>query len=171
MCGRYRRRSDKQRIAEAFHVSIGLEELYFAAEDDIAPGSIQPVVLARYNGDRKIEMMRWGFQLSDRLLFNARSEGIDTARFWKEGFARRRCHRASRHLFRMGEGEKGSQTEIRVYCPRPRTLRNGGHLVSLEESENGQMGRHIRYPDRRRKCTDAICSRSATNHHLASRLC
>ena len=28
MCGRYRRRSDKQRIAEAFEVVMGLEELY-----------------------------------------------------------------------------------------------------------------------------------------------
>jgi hypothetical protein len=28
MCGRYRRRSDKQRIAETFHVGIGLDELY-----------------------------------------------------------------------------------------------------------------------------------------------
>jgi hypothetical protein len=29
MCGRYRRRSDKQRIEELFAASVGLEELYF----------------------------------------------------------------------------------------------------------------------------------------------
>ena len=46
MCGRYRRKSDKQRIAEIFQVSVGLEELYLAPDDDAAPGSIQPVVLA-----------------------------------------------------------------------------------------------------------------------------
>ena len=28
--------------------------------------------------------MRWGFKLPDRLLFNARSEGIENAKFWKE---------------------------------------------------------------------------------------
>ncbi|MGC8550088.1 MAG: SOS response-associated peptidase [Acidobacteriaceae bacterium] len=91
MCGRYRRRSDKQRIAEAFEAGVGLDELYLEAEDDIAPGSVQPVVLQREDGTRQIEMMRWGFKLPDRFLFNARSEGVDTSRFWKESFRQRRC--------------------------------------------------------------------------------
>ncbi|QMV19713.1 hypothetical protein GOB94_14190 [Granulicella sp. 5B5] len=30
--------------------------------------------------------MRWGFKLPDRLLFNARSEGIAQANFWKDAF-------------------------------------------------------------------------------------
>jgi len=91
MCGRYRRRSDKQRIAEMFQVSVGLEELYPGAEDDIAPGSVQPVILLNEEGERQIEMMRWGFKLPGRLLFNARSEGIDTAKFWGERFRTKRC--------------------------------------------------------------------------------
>jgi hypothetical protein len=41
MCGRYRRRSDKRRIAELFAASVGLEELYVEADDDAAPGSMQ----------------------------------------------------------------------------------------------------------------------------------
>lgn len=61
MCGRYRRRSDKQRIAEAFDVGMGLDELYLDPQDDIAPGSVQPVVLENADGARQIEMMRWGF--------------------------------------------------------------------------------------------------------------
>lgn len=91
MCGRYRRRSDKQRIAEAFEAGMGLDDLYLEAEDDIAPGSVQPVVLENADGMRQIERMRWGFQLPDRFLFNARSEGIETSRFWKESFRQRRC--------------------------------------------------------------------------------
>ncbi len=91
MCGRYRRRSDKQRIAEAFEAGMGLDELYLEAEDDIAPGSAQPVVLENADGMRQIERMRWGFQLPDRFLFNARSEGIETSRFWQESFRQRRC--------------------------------------------------------------------------------
>ncbi len=91
MCGRYRRRSDKQRIAEAFEVGAGLEDLYLEPEDDIAPGSIQPVVLANQTGEREIALMRWGFMLPDRHLFNARSEGIERASFWKESFQQRRC--------------------------------------------------------------------------------
>jgi putative SOS response-associated peptidase YedK len=91
MCGRYRRRSDKQRIAEAFEVGMGLDELYLETQDDIAPGSVQPVVLENADGARQIEMMRWGFKLPDRFLFNARSEGVETSRFWKESFRQRRC--------------------------------------------------------------------------------
>jgi hypothetical protein len=59
MCGRYRRKSDKQRIADAFDVSTGLDELDLAPEEDIAPGSIQPVVSINQHGERQIELMRW----------------------------------------------------------------------------------------------------------------
>lgn len=91
MCGRYRRKSDKKRIADAFEVSSGLEELDLAPEDDIAPGSIQPVVSVNQEGERQIELMRWGFKLPDRLLFNARSEGIETSKFWKDAFLKGRA--------------------------------------------------------------------------------
>lgn len=91
MCGRYRLRSDKQRIAEAFQAHASLEELYLETEEDAAPGSMQPVVHVDHEGERQIELMRWGFKLPDRLLFNARSEGIEAANFWKESFNRRRC--------------------------------------------------------------------------------
>lgn len=91
MCGRYRRRSDKQRIAEAFQAHVDLGELYLDPEDDIAPGSMQPVVHINQDGQREIEIMRWGFKLPDRLLFNARSDGIERANFWKESFRKRRC--------------------------------------------------------------------------------
>lgn len=52
MCGRYRRKSDKKRIADAFEVSVGLEELDLAPEDDVAPGSIQPVISINQDGER-----------------------------------------------------------------------------------------------------------------------
>lgn len=91
MCGRYRRRSDKQRISEAFQVGGGLEELYLEPDDDAAPGSMQPVVLTNEAGERAIAPMRWGFKLPDRLLFNARSEDVAESRFWKESFRERRC--------------------------------------------------------------------------------
>jgi putative SOS response-associated peptidase YedK len=69
MCGRYRRKSDKQRIADAFEVNAGLEELDLGPDDDIAPGSIQPVISINQDGERQVELMRWGFKLPDRLLF------------------------------------------------------------------------------------------------------
>ncbi|MDR3741053.1 MAG: SOS response-associated peptidase [Terracidiphilus sp.] len=91
MCGRYRRRSTKEKIAELFEVEHGLEELEIEPEDDIAPGSIQPVVYLTPEGDRRIAPMRWGFKLPDRFLFNTRSEGVEHSRFWQEAFRERRC--------------------------------------------------------------------------------
>jgi len=107
MCGRYRRRSDKQRIAEAFSVRMDLEELYLEPEDDIAPGSMQPVVLENHAGERAIELMRWGFKLPDRLLFNARSEGIEQASFWKDSFHERRCIVPADAIFEWQVAEPG----------------------------------------------------------------
>jgi putative SOS response-associated peptidase YedK len=86
MCGRYRRRSDKQRIAELFAASVGLEELYLEADDDAAPGSIQPVIRVN-DHERQIALMRWGFTREDgRLLFNARAESIRDVNFWKKSW-------------------------------------------------------------------------------------
>jgi len=64
MCGRYRLHSDKQRIADAFAVGDGLEDIYFEPGEDIAPDSVQPVVLLNEDGDRQIELMRWAFRES-----------------------------------------------------------------------------------------------------------
>jgi putative SOS response-associated peptidase YedK len=86
MCGRYKRKSDKKKVAKAFEVTAGIEETDFAPGDDLRPQSMQPVVFLDDAGERRIEMMRWGFALPDRLLFNARSEGIAQANFWKDAF-------------------------------------------------------------------------------------
>lgn len=117
MCGRYRRRSDKQRIAEAFSIGTGLEELYFEPEDDIAPGSMQPVVHQNDTGERAISLMRWGFKLPDRLLFNARSEGIEQSSFWKDSFLERRCIVPADAIFEwqtVEQGKKKPKYEIAI---------------------------------------------------------
>jgi hypothetical protein len=41
MCGRYRRKSDKQRIAEVFQVEVGLDDLPYKEGDDLRPQSLQ----------------------------------------------------------------------------------------------------------------------------------
>ena len=91
MCGRYGRRGDKQKVAEAFHVRTSLEEVDFEETFDAAPGSVQPVVVMNDEGERDLSLMRWGFRLADRFLFNLRSEGVMSAGFWKDKFAERRC--------------------------------------------------------------------------------
>ncbi|GAA3758353.1 SOS response-associated peptidase [Terriglobus aquaticus] len=63
MCGRYRRRSDKQRIAEVFHAAVGdLSDLNFAPDDDIRLTTTQPIIrMNRDSGDRELIPAGWGF--------------------------------------------------------------------------------------------------------------
>jgi putative SOS response-associated peptidase YedK len=82
MCGRYEA-GQKQKIAEAFHVSVELDDIYFGAGKECAPVSVQPVIYMK-DGERQIGEMRWGFKLPDRLLFNARSDSVKTSPFWRE---------------------------------------------------------------------------------------
>lgn len=91
MCGRYRRRSDKQKIAEAFQVKVSLDDLDFAPEEDIAPGTYQPVVRQNDHGERTLEMMYWGFSFPGRFTFNTRSDSLLKPRMWLSSFEERRC--------------------------------------------------------------------------------
>jgi putative SOS response-associated peptidase YedK len=117
MCGRFKRRSDKQRIAEAFAVSVGLDETFFEPGDDFSPQSMQPVIHMNDNGERQIEMMRWAFKLPDRLLFNARSEGIERSKFWKESFLQRRCIVPADAIFEWQEVERGKKPKYEFVIP------------------------------------------------------
>ncbi len=100
MCGRYLRRSDKQRIAETFHIAKGLADLVLPPWDyNVAPTTFQPVIRADRDGEREITLMRWGlipnfardlktFALST---INARAESIATSAIYRGPFERRRC--------------------------------------------------------------------------------
>jgi putative SOS response-associated peptidase YedK len=143
MCGRYRRKSDKQRIADTFEVSAGLDEIDLAPEDDIAPGSVQPIVSINPDGERQIELMRWGFKLPDRLLFNARSEDIDTARFWKDSFAERRCIIPADAVFEWKKVKSGKKPKYEISIPGQQPFGMAA-LAALEEPEDESVGAHIR---------------------------
>lgn len=141
MCGRYRRRSDKQRIAEAFHVGMDLSEIYVEPEDDIAPGSIQPVVLAGDSGEREIVLMRWGFKLPDRLLFNARSEGIERSQFWKESFQQRRCIVPADAFFEWSEEARGKKSKFEIVVPGREPLGMAGLWKPWKNPKTNQWER------------------------------
>ncbi len=117
MCGRYELRSEKQRIAEIFQIHSALEEVYFDPATDISPGSVQPVIFTNDDGDRQLELMRWGFKLPDRLLFNARSEGIDTAKFWRERFRTKRCIIPANAFFEWAKVPKGRKPKYEFTVP------------------------------------------------------
>jgi hypothetical protein len=59
MCGRFKRGSDKQRVAKVFKVTAGLDETVFDEGDDLRPQSIQPVIYTNDAGERQMELMRW----------------------------------------------------------------------------------------------------------------
>jgi len=113
MCGRYGRRGDKQKIAEAFHVNANLEHTDFEEENDAAPGSIQPVVVVKRDGERDLTLMRWGFKMPQRLLFNTRSDTAATSKFWKEKLMDKRCIIPASSFFEWA-GDKGHKTKYEV---------------------------------------------------------
>jgi putative SOS response-associated peptidase YedK len=102
MCGRYFRKSDKQRIAEAFHLGR-VEDLPLesAPSYNVAPTTMQPVIRNnRDTGEREMVAMRWGMvphfakSLADFKGFstiNAQAETLLSKAMWRVPFQRRRC--------------------------------------------------------------------------------
>jgi putative SOS response-associated peptidase YedK len=61
MCGRYYRRSDKQKIAEAFQLGQLPDSFVLPPDYNVAPTTFQPVIRhTRDTGERELVMMRWG---------------------------------------------------------------------------------------------------------------
>ena len=99
MCGRYLRRSDKQRIAEWFKLGE-VPDFVLAPDYNIAPTTYQPVIrLARETGEREMVLMRWGLvpfhakslaEYKGVSTINARAESV-TGGMWKRLFERHRC--------------------------------------------------------------------------------
>lgn len=135
MCGRYGRRGDKQKMAEAFHVNAGLDELY--ESEDCAPGSIQPVIRVNEEGEREFTSMRWGFKLPDRLLFNTRSEGVESANFWKKMFAENRCIVPATSYFEWAD-VSGPKQKYEVTLPGQEFLGIAGVWSPWQNPKTGQ---------------------------------
>jgi putative SOS response-associated peptidase YedK len=97
MCGRYTRRGDKQRIAEAMGAGVPVFEI--GPSYNVAPQTFQPVVrLNRDTGEREIVLMRWGlipFWGKDQKIafstINAKAETISTNASFREAIRSRRC--------------------------------------------------------------------------------
>jgi putative SOS response-associated peptidase YedK len=102
MCGRYYRRSDKQRIAEAF-LNGRLPDGFVLPPWDynVAPTTFQPVIRNnKETAERELIMMRWGMvpdfakSLADfkgLATINAKAESLIKNAMWRIPFQRRRC--------------------------------------------------------------------------------
>jgi len=101
MCGRYYRRSDKQRIAEAFKLGKLPPDFVLPPDFNVAPSTFQPVIRAnRETGEPEMEMMRWGLlpyfakspaEFKGFSTINAKAESVQTNPTWRTPFRRRRC--------------------------------------------------------------------------------
>ena len=101
MCGRYYRRSDKQKIAEAFHIAQVDDFALPPWDYNVAPTTHQPVIRhTKETGERELVLMRWGLvphfakSLADFKGFstiNAQAEGLAAKAVWRIPFQRRRC--------------------------------------------------------------------------------
>ena len=101
MCGRYYRKSDKQKIADAFHVAQADDFALPPWDYNVAPSTNQPIIRNnRDTGERELVLLRWGLipfftkslaSFKTFLTINARAEGIETSRTFREPFKKRRC--------------------------------------------------------------------------------
>ncbi len=102
MCGRYVRRSDKQKIAEHFQAKPNPADFPLPEADyNVAPTTHQPIIRqGRETGERELILARWGLvpfftkDLNDvkgLSTINARAETITKAPTWREPFKKRRC--------------------------------------------------------------------------------
>jgi putative SOS response-associated peptidase YedK len=101
MCGRYYRQSDKQKIAETFHVTRWAPDVDLAPDYNIASSTFQPIIRSSPDdGEREIVLMRWGMipaKAADPEAFktcsttNARAETILDKPIWTGPFQHSRC--------------------------------------------------------------------------------
>jgi putative SOS response-associated peptidase YedK len=62
MCGRYYRRSDKQRIGDAFNISDLPSSLIISEDYNVAPTTFQPVIRNdKETGELELVLMRWAW--------------------------------------------------------------------------------------------------------------
>jgi putative SOS response-associated peptidase YedK len=100
MCGRYVRRSDKQRLAEHFRLHPGSMP-DFIPSHNVAPQTFQPIIrLNRDTGEREVALMRWGlipvWSRNAKIGYstiNAKAETVATAPAFREAFERFRLTR------------------------------------------------------------------------------
>jgi putative SOS response-associated peptidase YedK len=101
MCGRYYRRSDKQKIAEAFHISQVDDFALPPWDYNVAPTTNQPIIRnSRDTGERELVLLRWGLipfftksitDVKGLSTINARAETVAKSPTYREPFKKRRC--------------------------------------------------------------------------------
>jgi len=143
MCGRYYRRSDKQRIAEAFHLGT-LDEMPLEAAPsyNIAPSTMQPVIRQNRDSDeREMVAMRWGMvphfakslaEFKGFSTINAKAETLLSRAIWRVPFHRRRC------LIPADGFYEWKRLDAKTKQPTPSPCEAGSHLLSAGCGTHGK---------------------------------
>ena len=124
MCGRYYRKSDKQKIAEAFHVSK-VDDFPLPPWDyNVAPTTMQPIIRGnRDTGERELVQLRWGLipfftkQLSDVKgisTINARAETVAKSPSYREPFKKKTLPGTGIRVLRVEEARREEQAALRL---------------------------------------------------------
>ena len=97
MCGRYTLHSEREDVEEFFDARAEDKEL-FKPNYNVAPGTVNPVVLVGSNGQREIGGLRWGLipswaedESTGYKMINARAETLAEKKSFKGPFMSKRC--------------------------------------------------------------------------------
>ena len=141
MCGRYQKRSDKQKIAEAFHLGdVDGLALEFAPDYNAAPQSLQPVIVwDKQFGARSLHMMFWRFlppYVTDPKKFrldtiNVRGESLMDSNVWRDAFLHSRC------LVPVDSFIEWKRVDAMTKLPWGFGMEDGEPLPSLESTGTG----------------------------------
>jgi putative SOS response-associated peptidase YedK len=145
MCGRYQRRADKQKIAEAFQLgNVDGLALEFTPDYNAAPQSMQPVIVwDEAGGMRVLQMMFWRFLppfVTDPKKFrldtiNAKGETLLDSRMWRSAFLHSRC------LIPVDSFIEWKRVDAKTKLPWIFAMRNDGPFAL------GGVWQHWRSPD------------------------
>ncbi len=124
MCGRYVRKSDKQKLAEHFRAQPNPAELPMPDADyNVAPTTHQPIIRqSRETGDRELILARWGLVPFFTTDLND-IKGLDHQRALRDdhqssnlagAIQETSLPRASFGILRVAEGRQAAQAALRL---------------------------------------------------------
>ena len=133
MCGRYYRRSDKQRIGDAFNISDLPSSLIISEDYNVAPTTFQPVIRNdKETGERELVLMRWGLvpfftkQLSDVKgisTINAKAENVEKSPHLAHTLSEASLPRAGGWVLRVGATRCEDEAAFCIQDERRRAIR------------------------------------------------
>ncbi len=175
MCGRYYRRSDKQRIAEAFR--LGKLPPNFILPDwdyNLAPTSFQPVIRKeRDTGEREMVLMRWGLVphfakslavFKGTSTINAKAESIQKSAMWRIRFQRRRCLVPADGFYEWQKVDAKTKQPHAIGMGDFRLFAFAG-IWDAEGSSASDLGAEFQHYHHGCKRADSSDSRSNAGHH------